>query len=525
MTRSRSIGDEFRTHFAASWAVVLGLAVASWTLAARAREVPSSLLRLEQRGMRVGAFFAVQGREVAAHRPDEPVNPASVTKIFTAAVALATLGADWTVETRVLATGEGPQRPVLAVIGGGDPLLAADHLRDLARCVRDAGVREVSRLVVDTGPFNHDALPPAFDRKDTDAPYRAGIGGLQVDFNRVVVTVTPGEPGSPPEVRVDPASAYARVVNEARTAGRPPKRRREPLVVTTAPDPKGGIVVRVTGTLTGRGPVVVAKRVPNPATHAGFVFRAALEQAGVRVGAGPEIGRAPEGGQVLCRHVSPTVREMILPVLKESQNQVAESLLRLCGAERARGRPVGFREGAEVLRAFLTREVGLDPAHARFTNGSGLYDANAVTARAVVRLLETMRKDARFHPAVAALPVAGVDGTLKNRLKKTPLRGRLRAKTGTLAGVVTLAGTADLADGRTLTFAILVEGKGRIPAWAARKAMDDALIEMWNRLVKKPAPRPTRSRGPGYRAGPRGPRPRGSRRGGKRVRPCRPGGR
>lgn len=481
--------------------VLLGLAVACGTLAASAREVPSSLLRLEQRGMRVGAFFAVQGREVASHRADVPLNPASVTKVFTAAVALATLGADRTVETRVMATGRGEDRPVLAIVGGGDPMLAADHLRDLARCVRDAGVREVSRLVVDTGPFNHDALPPAFDRKDTEAPYRAGIGGLQVDFNRVVVTVTPGKPGSPPEVRVDPASAYVRVVNEARTAGRPPRgtRRREPLLVTTAPDPKGGIVVRVTGILAAGSPVVVAKRVPNPATHAGFVFRAALEQAGVRVGAGPEVGRAPEDGQVLCRHRSPTVREMLVPMLKESQNQVAESLLRLCGAARARGRPVGFREGAEVLRTFLTREVGLDPAHARFANGSGLYDANAVTARAVVRLLEIMRKDDRFQPAIAALPVAGVDGTLKNRLKKTPLRGRVRAKTGTLDGVVTLAGTADLADGRTLAFAILIQGQGKIPAWAARRAMDDALIEMADRLAKRPprkagtgAPRPTR---------------------------------
>lgn len=498
---------------------------------ARTREVPASLLSLEKRGMRVGAFFAVQGREVASHRADVPLNPASVTKVFTAALALATLGADATVETRVVATGRGERRPVLAVVGSGDPMLTSEHLREMAACVRDAGIGQVARLVVDTGPFNHDALPPAYDRKDTDAPYRAGVGGLQVDFNRLVVTVTPGKPGAPPEVRVDPASAYVRVVNEARTARRPPRRRRQSLGVTTGPDPRGGLTVRVTGTMTTRGPVVVAKRVPNPATHAGFVFRAALEAAGVRVEGGPEIGRAPEGGLLLCRHRSPAVRDMLVPMLKESQNQVAESLLRLCGAAKSPGRPVGFREGAEVLRAFLTREVGLDPAHARFTNGSGLYDANAVTARAVVRLLDTLRKDDWFRPALAALPVAGVDGTLKNRLKKTPWRGRLRAKTGTLDGVVTLAGTADLPDGRPFAFAILVQGQGKISAWAVRKAMDDALIEMWNRLVKTPAPkgskpasRPTRSRGPGPPAGPRGPRPRGSRRGGRRVRASRRAG-
>ncbi len=498
MTRGRSIVDEFRTRLAASWTVLLGLAVASWTLAAHAREVPSSLLRLESQGMRVGAFFAVHGREVASHRADEPLNPASVTKVFTAAVALATLGADATIETRVVASGEGPTRPVLAVVGGGDPLMVADDLRDLARCVRDAGVREASRLVVDTGPFSHDALPPAFDRKDTDAPYRAGVGGLQVAFNRVIVTVIPGKPGSLPEVRLDPASAYFQVRNEAvtRAAGAGKKGRSPPLRVFVEPVPGGAPVLRVTGTMTSRGPVVVAKRVPNPATHAGFVFRAALEQMGVRVAAGPEVGRAPEGARVLCRHRSPPIREMLVPMLKESQNQVAESLLRLCGAERAGGRAVGFGEGAQVLRDFLTREVGLDPAQARFTNGSGLYDANAVTARAVVRLLETMRKDDRFQPAIAALPVAGVDGTLKNRLNKTALRGRVRAKTGTLDGVVSLAGYVDLRDGRTLAFAVLVQGSGRkIRAWAVRKAVDDALVEVVARLERAPGkkrPPPTR---------------------------------
>lgn len=466
-------------------------------MTASAQGVPASLLRLERQGMRVGAFFAVGDRTVASHRGDEAMNPASVTKVFTAAVALATLGADAIVETRVVATGQGEKRPVLAVIGGGDPMLRAEDLRAMARCVREAGIREVSRLVVDTGPFNHDALPPAFDRKDTDAPYRAGVGGLQVDFNRVVVTVAPGRPGEAPEVHLEPASAYLRVVNEAKTLKSEKKRRSQTLAVALVPQPGGGLALRVTGTLSGRGPIVLAKRVPNPATHAGFVFRAALEQAGVAVGKGPEIDLAPEGGQVLCRHRSPPVREMLVSMLKESQNQVAESLLRLCGAARSHARPVGFREGAEVLTAFLTREVRLDPAQFRFANGSGLYDANAVTARAIVRLLQYIERHEALRGMIAALPVAGVDGTLKNRLKKTPLRGRVRAKTGTLDGVVSLAGYLDLEGGKTLTFAVLIEGKGKVPAWAARKATDDALIEMADRLARTPpkgrgAPKTTR---------------------------------
>lgn len=462
---------------------------------AKERRVPASLLNLEERGMRVGALFTLEGMTVASHRADQPMNPASVTKLFTAAAAVAILGADATLETRVLATTKPSDHPgqgrsaTLAIVGAGDPLLTQGHLREMARCVRQAGIEEVSSLVVDTGPFNHDALPPAYDRKDTDAPYRAGIGGLQVDLNRILVTIRPGKPGSAPAVRVEPESAYVRVVNDAITEQREgtAKRRREPLRVLTLPDPSGGLIVRVQGRLRGSRPVVVAKRVPNPATHAGYVFRASLEREGVRVGGGPVIGRAPDGAEVVCRHRSPPVREMLVPVLKDSQNQVAESLLRLCGAARSQG-PVGFREGARVLHDFLTREVHLDSEHFRFWNGSGLYDANLVTARAVVRLLQYLRTNDSMRPVIEALPVAGEDGTLKNRFKNTALQGRVRAKTGTLDGVVTLAGYVDLAGGRTLTFAVLIAGEGKIPAGTVRKAMDDALIEI-AQAFEKTSPR------------------------------------
>jgi len=459
-----------------------------------AREVPPDLLALERQGMRVGAAFALNGRVVAAHRADEPMNPASVTKVFTAALALAVLGADASVETRVVATGEGAARRVLAVIGGGDPMLEAADLRDLARCVRKAGVSEVGRLVVDTGPFNSDALPPAYDQKNTDAPYRAGVGGLQVNFNRLLVHVVPTRPGAPPDVRVEPDSSYVRVQVEAVTATPPKKRAKRvpPLRVTAEPDPSGGLLVRVSGSVTGRAPIAVATRVPQPATHAGHVFRASLSEAGVRVVEGPAIARAPEGAVVLCAHRSPPVRAMLIPMLKESQNQVAESLLRLCGAANASGRPVGFAEGAEALRKFLIQKVGLPAGAFQFQNGSGLYDANRVSARAVVHLLEYARSHPEMAPLLDALPVAARDGTMKNRFKNTPLEGRLRAKTGTLDRAVSLAGTVELDPARTLTFAILVEGDQKIPVAAVRRAMDRAIVQIANATGR--STRPARGR-------------------------------
>lgn len=447
---------------------------------ALARNVPASLRALDRKGVRVGAAFVLDGQPVAHLNPDEKFNPASVAKLFTAAVSLSTLGADRTLETRVVATGKGRKRKSITVIGAGDPLLSAGDLTTLAGCVRKAGVEHVERLVVDLGPFDSSALPPAYGQKSTEAPYRAGIGGFQVDRNRLVVEVSPSRPGKPPKVTVSPESGYTRLHNQALTSRR--KKRRKGLKVTTQVVEDGRLEVRVEGLASRKRSEVVARRVPHPARHAGHVFRRALEDAGVKVGKGPAVGKAPVEAEVLCSHRSPTVARMLFPVLKDSQNQVAESLLRLVGAE-GEGKPVGFAAGPGVLDAFLQKDVGLKAGSYDFRNGSGLYDANLVSVRSVVNLLRYVLGTPGQKPLIEALPVAGRDGTLKARLVKGPLAGKIRAKTGTLDKAVTLAGFMELPDGRHLVFAVMVGGK-KLNARAVRRATDKALRQVYRWFAK-----------------------------------------
>lgn len=434
----------------------------------------SPLLRLERAGIKVGALFSLNGKTVYQHRSEERFNPASVTKVFTAALALAVLGADTVFETQVLAKQENAGL-ILSIVGSGDPMLTDVDLQSLAKSVRDSGISEVSRLIVDTGPFNQDAVPPAFGQKQSDQPYRAGIAGLQVNFNRIVVTVSPSAPGKPPVVAVTPQSEYFHVINEAVTVKK--KKGLKPLEVRVISDGKQ-VSLSVRGSVSQKNPVVAAKLVPSPALHAGYVFKAALEKVGVRVRRGPILGKAPAGSKMVAKHESPPVREMLVPLLKESQNQIAESLLRLCGARKASGRPVGFREGILALEDFLVREIGLAREGFEFQNGSGLYQANLVTPQATVRLLEFIHTHDKFAPILAALPVAGKDGTLRRRFLGTALEGRVRAKTGTLANVVSLAGFIGLRDGRTLTFMVVAEGGKRFRAAEVRAAVDQAILKV-----------------------------------------------
>ena len=467
------------------------------------------LKALEQNGARVGAVFEAGGKVVASFHPDDLLNPASVSKVFTAALALDVLGADRTFEATVRVVGaEGPVD--LYVAGHGDPSLTSADLKALAECVRDTGgVSQVARLLIELEPFDTSSVPPAFDTKSGDPAYRAGVAGFQVDLNALQVTVRPGAKGESPLVAVAPASPYVRVLNQAVTAGGKAKKGKgqKPGRLAIATGEEGGrVVVRVTGVVPLKGVTTVFRRIPDPAMNAGFVFRAALEAAGVKVERGPAIGGGPAGAREVCRHASPPLRDILNPMLKESLNPVAESLLRLAGAAGAKGL-VGFDEGGRALATFLKTRVALPGASFHFANGSGLFDANTASARAVVALLKWVRREAGEAPLIDALPVAAVDGTLKGRFKKTPLAGKVRAKTGTLDDAVALAGYAELPDGRDLTFAILVgapkcdadraAGCGHLDAHAARKALDDVVLGVWQaEQGRQPTADGQRLRGP-----------------------------
>ncbi len=468
--------------------VVAVLCVVRVGLAAPPPVLLAPLAELESQGARVSAAFAKDGGQVAHLHGERLLNPASVAKVFTAAVALALLGPDFTLDTSVRVVGKAPAATEIAISTRGDPLLTARDLDALARCVADAGFRSTKKLTVVLDPFDTSNVPPAFDRKSTDAAYRAGVAGFQVDRNAIVVSVAPGPVGGAPRVTVTPDSDAVSVVNTAVTAPKGKGRGPEPSV-SVNPQPDGRLEVRVEGRSPGNRSLSVTKRVADPAVHAGGVFRASLRRAGLKVKESARIGPMPRGGQVVCNRTSAPLRDMLLPVLHNSINPVAETVLRLVGAHKSE-RAVGFAEGARALGDWLENSVGLPGTSFRFRNGSGLYDANRVSAEAIVRLLTFARGAPGVDLLCGLLPSAGVEGTVKRRFKGTSLAGNLRAKTGTLDDAVALAGSATLPDGARFEFAVIVNagecdtGKlcGRLNLAAVRRAVDRSVLAVWHSL-------------------------------------------
>lgn len=430
----------------------------------RAKALDAILRRAPGKPQIIGLAVDVETGEVAySEGAEASIYPASVAKLFSTAAAIRALGPKTRLTTRVLASPtSGPTRATLAIVGAGDPTLTGDDLTKLAKAVAGAGVRRVSTLVIDTTLFDEEE-PRGYDEKETDASYRAPIDALEVNASAVTVVVYPGSKPSEPlrVVTRPPSRAIVVDQSEASTvAGR-----KRDLVVTTRRGKGRRTVVVVRGTLGSRARAVPAgrRRVHSAAGFAGGAFEAALIDAGVAVDA-VRFGAAPAELRELATHDSAPLKEIINTTNKTSNNVYAETLFKLIGAAHiADGgdrRPATAEDAEAGARAALT-PLSLHWDGVRLGNGSGLYHATKVTARAVVDLLRGMWASGELGAQWrGTLAIAGVAGTLRRRLRSPGVKGQVFAKTGTLNDVTALAGYAKASD-RTWAFALFFNRTSR----------------------------------------------------------------
>ena len=391
--------------------------------------------------------------------------PASVTKLFSTSFALTKLGADSRFSTRVMAdekpTGQGMVLGSLTLLGGGDPTLAGrgypygtpDHpplaaLATLADQVVAAGVTRVAGDIVgDDTLWRWEPVPDGWSQDDLTWDYGALPSALELNEGMVQLTLLPGaRPGGLARVSLQPNVEYFTLDNR---------------VVTVASGVRQIRVIRLPGSrqiqLTGQiavsdagWPGALAQ--DDPAQFAAQAFKQLLVERGVAVD-GQALARhravgqnslASRTGVTLAERTSPPLIEILTVVNKVSQNLLAEMMLRAAG-------------GVEGLRDYMAG-IGIPrprsaPAEARFEDGSGLSRLTAVTPDAMVRLLSQKQTSDNF---IETLPRGGVDGSLKQRFGRDARAPRIRAKTGGMTGVKTLAGYIDSPTHGRLAFAIFV---------------------------------------------------------------------
>jgi D-alanyl-D-alanine carboxypeptidase/D-alanyl-D-alanine-endopeptidase (penicillin-binding protein 4) len=429
------------------------------------------------------------GELLASVDEHAPMNPASNAKLATAAAALARLGPGHRYLTGLYGAVSGDTVADLVLRGDGDPSLRARDLWALAHELASAGVRRVGGIAVDQSFFDGQFVPPAFEQQpDEWSSFRAPVAAVSLEENSVLVSVRPTERGKPAALDVAP-SGFVELAGGVRTTAK-----KDPEKLSVSLEPKGDrLLARVAGHVPEGGrTAVLARRVDDPRLFAGWVLREALREAGVKVSGSVRAGGEGER-HLLAAHRSAPLGQLVGALGKDSDNFVAEMIFKSLGAA-AKGRPATAEAAADAVGVYL-RGLGAFEAGSVVRNGSGLFDANRTTPLGLATLLRAAYRDPAVGPElVAQLSIAGVDGTMRGRLRAWAATRAVRAKTGTLKSVAALSGYVLGPPGRSpLAFALLVNGiPDKVPA--ARPLMDkvvDAIArQRWAGDPALPTPAP-----------------------------------
>ena len=410
---------------------------------------------------------------------------ASVMKIFTAVAALEEWGPAFQFPTQLLTDAKidgGILKGNLYLRGHGDPSFVSEKMWYLANEFLRWGVTEIQGdLVVDDSRFDQIRFDPGRLPHNDDRAFDAPIGALSFNWNAVNIFSRPGSrTGAPLQVYLDLPNSYVRLENKAVTGGNDPKPDANVILKT-----KENIeIVSVHGRMgLGSKESVIYRAINQPEYWAGANMVEFLKQRGINVRGQVRKATTPSGATLLAESMGSPMRRMTDDMLKFSNNFVAEMLTKALAAERGQ-RPATMNRGLEILREFAER-WRLDKGEYSFTNPAGLSRKTVGSANSLVQVLEYARNHMSVAPEfISGLPVSGVDGTLKNRMKTPPALGRVRAKTGMLDGVISLAGYIERLDGKVLSFAMIYNGPK--DPWSVHAVFDKICTELVSAQLKEP---------------------------------------
>lgn len=444
------------------------------TLAAL-KERLNSIARGSGLGERIGISIVDlrTGTRVLDLRAELPLNPASNMKLLTAAASLIELGPDYRLQTglygRVI---DGVVRGGLCLRGRGDPTLGREDLMAFAQRAYEEGAREVDEVLIDGTYFDDRVLPPLFEQQPNEiAPFRAPVSALAVKANAYTLRVRPGpREGAPAIVAVD-ATDYFQLENAILTGPGALS-----VIADDRPTPDG-VALALSGNIPiGTPSAAYERRVPEPLRFAGQLFADSLRRAGISVAKRVNLGPCPSDLPLILLHNSPPLAQILWRLGKDSDNFVAEMLLKVMGAERTHRRGTSS-DGAEVV-VDIMKQLGVVTEGLIVLNGSGLFQGNRVAADQLTGLLSAMYANPALRDEfVAQLAVGGVDGTLARRFGKLPAKRIVRAKTGTLSDVVALSGYV-LGPTPERAFAFSYLANGIAGKQGAARALIDQLVDV-----------------------------------------------
>ncbi len=413
---------------------------------------------------------AESGKVIDSYRPDNVVPPASVMKLLTTGAALEMLGPSFRFTTVLEYSGHidnGILHGDLFIRGGCDPSLGnlkgtQAFIFKWIRAIKAAGIRSIDGAVIaDMSLLDGDAVNPAWLWEDCGNYYAPGIFALNYMSNTLNIVLRSSEVGSVAEVmRTEPNYPGLKTINHIRCTE-----------ITYDGAYVHGLPYSNERYLTGsvpsnRGQFGVRSDIPNPGWLLATHLTRHLEENGVKVSKPASFtaeSRLDTGiRQVIYEHKSDSLGALIAETNIYSNNLYAESIFRYLGLNY--GKPGTIHNSCEVVREFW-RMRGVTVKGALIKDGCGLAPQDAISAEALVDILQYMMRSKNYDIWLKSLPVSGnPNGTLSSLCRGTVLEGKIHAKSGTIAGTKNFAGYIDLPNGKKWVFAVLVnsaQGKAK----------------------------------------------------------------
>lgn len=389
--------------------------------------------------------------------------PASNMKLFSEAAALMALGPDYRFQRQLSTDAKTLDNGILNgsiyLTLPGDPSFTSKSLAELLSFLTPWGIQEITgNVVLVNKNASVDPYPPGRDPRDKTKSYGAPITPIILDENSLTFIVNPGsQANEPASVEVNAPNGVITVNNSVKTSA---KQNLSAIGYKLDMDNH----LTTTGAIgTGTWAMETKIAIQNPLLYAQDFIKAQLTEKQIKLDGNVVPGNLPANTVILGSQTSEPLKQLMADTLKPSDNVFADSLF-IHTASQIFGSPVNWVQANTITKQFLQQQTGVNLTDAILMDGSGLSKQDRVTAEQTVELLSHIYTHFPItYEFIAALPIAGYDGTLQKRFNNTSQQGLVRAKTGTMTGILSLSGYLSAANGHTLAFAMYINRSPKTP--------------------------------------------------------------
>lgn len=408
------------------------------------------------------------GKTLYSQNEDRLFNPASNTKIVTTAGTLLELGPDFQFKTVLYTDGiiqDSVLKGNLYIKGDGDPTLyerfygkSTDVFFSWSKILKARGIKEIQgSFIGDLSAFNDEKIGRGWSFNDLDAWYSAEFSPLQFNENYVDIQIIPALTSyDTTQFIPNVTSDYFKIVDKTALVDTGKSN------ISVSRD-YGTNTIVISGLIkTGSSPFMRSPSIENPALFYLNVLKDQLELDGIHTTG----SISTFSDTLIAKELKPSISELhthysapgleiLKELMKRSQNLFAETMPRKLALNRFR--QANFENGSEIVAEHL-QTMGIKKGTYQYSDGSGLSRYNYFSPNQFVHILEYMYKSDLKYQWLEILPIAGVDGTLKTRMKGTLAQGNVRAKTGTISNVRGLSGYVTAINGEVYVFSFLLNG-------------------------------------------------------------------